>query len=841
MAVKLAGRLGQRSEGSPAAVRPRRRAGAHLLALACLATVAAALTIYWPVLGFGFWYDDPSPNLVSVESQSPLELLLPVDTFGYYRPVGLLFLWAVVRPFGGYSIPWCHAVLLAIHLANAVLLARLVLCETGRRRTAWVAGAALALSPLAPQAVAYFAGFWHPLVLLLLLLAWGAYRRALTASKPAGHALLTTLLLFLAGGVHEVAVLLGVWVVAMPWLLRQHPWRKLTQPAAWLPLLGPTTYMAARLALVPGGGLELRAGVLDRARILSQALIYPAQLTLGDGWLLVAGLAALALLFSALLSRPGANWRLLLWGTGWLVLSLAPSAFFLETDYVAHGSRLGYVGGLGAAIVWGLPLAALLDGTVGRRWRLVRQALAMILIVMLLIVPLRAVRQQVDLFAHTSRIVSAMVEQAWAAPEDKPLIWINLPYYWMPETLYGSGWRAPLPWFRWAQIVLPDYVDAHLLVRANNGPRREMTQYRYPAYGPDVVYAGEEVSASRLRDLAESAQVYVLDLGTATFVDLTALWGARDSGQPGEREQALLAPLRTPRELPADSELDLTRPLECQYPEGLRLHSVALPEQVLPGGEASVALFWRLAEPWFGQDPLLRFAVTDAQGGSIYSQTTTLVPGLPLALWDADQVYVTRLILPVPAGARVGLAEVRIELGDAAEALWRVEGCPAVRGDRSVRIQLLIGERSLATSDAWAMPASPDAVLADGIALVGATLDDPSPAPGDTLTLTLFWRASEVPERDYTVFRQVLNAAGQVVAQADSEPNRGLYPTRAWQRGEVVRDAQELVLPGTLPEGEYRILVGMYRWPDLVRLAVTEGGDEAQDAIEVAILDVKNP
>ncbi|MHB1318917.1 MAG: hypothetical protein ACYCYF_09900 [Anaerolineae bacterium] len=833
------------SNGSPTPGDGRERAHAGQLrllfgvALVC-ALVLAVVALYSPSLQFNFWFDDAAPILTSVESRSALDLLVPVDTFGYYRPTGLLVVWAMVRLFGGYDVLACHALLLAMHVANMLLLGYLVERDTGRPLMAWLAAAAFGLSPLAPEAVTYMAAVFHPLVLFLVLLAWLARGPARERASVA-RLLVCALLLLLAAGAHETAIALALWIVATPWWLGRLPWREAFRPAAWLPLLGPLAYMAARAVLMDSGAsLAVAPGVIEKARVLTQALLYPIFLAFGAGispLTLGVGVIALVVLLAVLLRRE--DWRIWTWGLSWFVLAVVPVVLFLAFDYVVHGRRLGYVAGPGAAIVWAVPIAALLGGA-ARGWRLwLRRLVALGIIGSVLVLPVSAARDQLALFGHTSRIVAATVAAAEESPVDRPLVFVNLPYYWTPDVVFGADWEPPLPWFRWAQIVLPDYVDAHLLVRANNGPRREITQLRYPAYAPDVVHAGEEVSASRLRDLADSAQVYVLDLGTATFVDLTAAWQARDSGRLSEGEQALLAPLWSPRELPADGEIESAKPLGCRYPAGLRLESVAMPAQALPGDEASVALFWRLVEPWSGQDPVLRFAVTDAQGGSIYSQNTSLVPGLPLALWDANQVYVTRLVVPVPAGARVGLTESRLVLGESADSSWPVEGCLAGGGDRAVSLKWLIGERSVAASDVWPAAESPVAVLADGIALVGHALGDTSAAPGDAVTLTLFWRADRVPGRDYTVFRQVLDAAGQVVAQADSEPNRGLYPTSAWGPGELVRDAQELVLPDNLPEGEYSILVGMYHWPEMERLAVTGGGDAGQDAIGVGILDVK--
>ena len=78
-------------------------------------------------------------------------------------------------------------------------------------------------------------------------------------------------------------------------------------------------------------------------------------------------------------------------------------------------------------------------------------------------------------------------------------------------------------------------------------------------------------------------------------------------------------------------------------------------------------------------------------------------------------------------------------------------------------------------------------------------------------SLTLDWRALQPPTADYTVFVHVLDAANNLVAQADSPPQQGRYPTSSWDAGEQVRDVIELTLPAGLPGGDYRVQVGLYR------------------------------
>ncbi|MDO8672734.1 MAG: hypothetical protein Q7O66_15085, partial [Dehalococcoidia bacterium] len=57
---------------------------------------------------------------------------------------------------------------------------------------------------------------------------------------------------------------------------------------------------------------------------------------------------------------------------------------------------------------------------------------------------------------------------------------------------------------------------------------------------------------------------------------------------------------------------------------------------------------------------------------------------------------------------------------------------------------------------------------------------------------------------------QLLNSAGQLVAQNDSPPQAGEAPTTSWVPGEVVIDEHRLSIPATLPDGEYTVIAGVY-------------------------------
>lgn len=127
------------------------------------------------------------------------------------------------------------------------------------------------------------------------------------------------------------------------------------------------------------------------------------------------------------------------------------------------------------------------------------------------------------------------------------------------------------------------------------------------------------------------------------------------------------------------------------------------------------------------------------------------------------------------------------------------------------------------------------ATLGDAIELIGYTLQISAPnlmtvtsnsshfaltSPLSALNLTLFWRPMSTITTDYTIFLHLRDGAGATVAQQDSLPLAGAYPTSRWQPGEIVIDPFTLSLPADLPPGQYTLWAGMYQLDTLTRLPV---------------------
>jgi hypothetical protein len=112
--------------------------------------------------------------------------------------------------------------------------------------------------------------------------------------------------------------------------------------------------------------------------------------------------------------------------------------------------------------------------------------------------------------------------------------------------------------------------------------------------------------------------------------------------------------------------------------------------------------------------------------------------------------------------------------------------------------------------------------------LISSEVGPSSIGAGDAVSVALVWQALHVPVADYTVFVHVRDASGHIVAQADSPPQAGAYPTSFWDVAETIVDDHALRLPDDLPAGDYTVVVGLYRLDTGERLSITQGGSGSE-------------
>jgi hypothetical protein len=214
--------------------------------------------------------------------------------------------------------------------------------------------------------------------------------------------------------------------------------------------------------------------------------------------------------------------------------------------------------------------------------------------------------------------------------------------------------------------------------------------------------------------------------------------------------------------------------------------NTATPRQ---GERLLLTLFWQAAGSPAGTGP-----VQVRLGDQLLSESHPVHGTFPLDRLVPDQVLVDRYDLRVPASFAPGAAPLGVAVPGAGSATLAVLEVQAVaRHYDSPAVATLSG-----------VTFHDPATAAPLLSLHGYTLAPGS--AGAATTLTLAWQAQAPMAQDYTVFVHVLDALGQTVAQRDSLPRAGAYPTSLWEPGEFILDDYAF----EVPPGAYHIAVGLY-------------------------------
>ena len=271
-----------------------------------------------------------------------------------------------------------------------------------------------------------------------------------------------------------------------------------------------------------------------------------------------------------------------------------------------------------------------------------------------------------------------------------------------------------------------------------------------------------------------------------------------------------------PEALFRDGLAVIRRPSAAVFPNGLELAAIEpWDDSVLPGNNLPLTLHWRVGPEGANLSGLrYRLEVIDMDGEVLRTQEAR-----PGAAW----------LGPVPGGAL---------LREVTSLYFRPETAP---GDYRLRWTLLDGDTPLGESvtegevtvglepplrEPPTLATPVGAEFGADIELFGYDLGGPRDG---ALPLTLYWRARSAPDTSWAVFIHLVDAAGQIVAQADTIPVGGERPTTGWRRGEYITDTYRLALPPGLPTGDYRINVGLYNPDDGTRPPVTLDGAPQPD------------
>jgi len=189
--------------------------------------------------------------------------------------------------------------------------------------------------------------------------------------------------------------------------------------------------------------------------------------------------------------------------------------------------------------------------------------------------------------------------------------------------------------------------------------------------------------------------------------------------------------------------------------------------------------------------------------------------------WQPGDVIVDRQRVQVPAGTASVSATLSVGLSDAA-------GRPLlVAGQRDSLLP--VGHVEVKGRPRAAAPATishPQSTTFQApIELMGYDVAPAAARPGETIHLTLYWRADQPVTQSWTVFTHLLDGGEKIRAQQDGIPDQGRRPTTTWAPGEVIADSHRLQVDPTAPGGVDRLEIGLYDPTTGRRLRATNGDD----------------
>ncbi len=240
-------------------------------------------------------------------------------------------------------------------------------------------------------------------------------------------------------------------------------------------------------------------------------------------------------------------------------------------------------------------------------------------------------------------------------------------------------------------------------------------------------------------------------------------------------------------------------------------------EKASTGESVPLTLFWRADEK---PDADYSFQIHFGARNSVALPLANAA--FPTSRWQAGEIVRGQYLIQVPPDASAGMVNLQVRLigGNVETAdllqLFEIEKTDRVFVEPPAQFKQ-------------------DANFNSFVGLAGYNLSASEVKAGDTLTVTLNWKALGKMDQAYTAFVHLLDKEGKCCAgQKDSEPLNGARPTPTWVEGEYIADAYPVVVKPDTPPGDYRLEIGWYNAgdPSFARLQVLDAsGSGAGDNV----------
>lgn len=293
---------------------------------------------------------------------------------------------------------------------------------------------------------------------------------------------------------------------------------------------------------------------------------------------------------------------------------------------------------------------------------------------------------------------------------------------------------------------------------------------------------------------------------------------------------------------PMLSEADLrgvSRPMKARYGEGIALRGFDVsPRALRPSQSFEVTLYWQALRPIDTNYWLLIQALDPSGRPLAHSTTLPYLGRYATVLWQPGDMFADRYGLTIVPDALPGAAELVVLLDSKGaspdDTEWTLDGQPV--GDRLRLTTLKIAPQS---QPVYRPTHSLSVRLGDAARLMGYDLSASSVRAGQTVTVTLYWQVLRPTQQDVRVFLHLLCPGEQLIAQDDSVPGLGWYPSAIWAAGDVIRDEHVLEI-GDAPAGACALSTGLYDFDTGHRLAAVDADNQrlTDDRVTLTNLDI---
>ena len=139
-----------------------------------------------------------------------------------------------------------------------------------------------------------------------------------------------------------------------------------------------------------------------------------------------------------------------------------------------------------------------------------------------------------------------------------------------------------------------------------------------------------------------------------------------------------------------------------------------------------------------------------------------------------------------------------------------------------------------------AIPNETDAQFDFFAKLHGYQVDQRTVQPGDKLHIELYWEVTGQPPGNYLLFVHLIDDNGLIVAQRDTHPGLGRFPSSRWQTGDRFVDSLDLYLPESAYTPNVATLsIGLWV-QDAYRVGITgPDGQLLGDALPLATINIE--